>query len=480
MQPVQLESPGQPAYPIALHRSATRQPGRRVALPWPALPLLAVLAVTGPALAAQLHVSTSTSALFDELQAWDGSLVPRRSIVQQLQLGANDLAGDGQGKLALGGVLRIGTDFGVTYAQAAALDGYEERSLAVPYLVLEGRELWGGRLDLGLGRQLLVEPLDFVLFDGARATLRGPGHLGIEALGGWLVRREVSLVGLEDLEPDGTPLGLDDSPTFGGSLLVHGLDWLRARLSYRQERDGPDVGRSALALSAGLQPVRWVALDAGWVRDLLGQRDEELSAWLTLHWPSPLRWTAKVAQVAPRLDAGSIFAMFDLQPVQTWSLHGEARLGGWLIGAGVLHRRFFDETAADAAGTTLPRFAGSPAASAEGLDLQLRWQPRAAWQLHGTGYLRQGYGGERASLAAGASWTPDWPPQATFGGMARWVHLADDISPWRAGELLALDLSGSLLLWERARLQLVLEQATGPWRPGWLRALALLDVEYWR
>jgi len=73
---------------------------------------------------------------------------------------------------------------------------------------------------------------------------------------------------------------------------------------------------------------------------------------------------------------------------------------------------------------------------------------------------------------------PAWAG-ASVEGQLRWVHLDGDVGPWARGEIVALDLSAAVRVWERARLMAVLQQAHSPTRPWWAKALLLLDMEYW-
>ena len=426
--------------------------------------------------AAQFQVAGQTAALFDELKVWDGSLMRRRRVVQQLRFGAYDLGGEGSGELFLLGSMRFEGDFGLSPAESSAMEGYPERDFSVPMLYLQARELWDHRLDITLGRQLRVDEVDFLLLDGARVAMRAPLHLGLEAYGGWLVRREVSPAGLEDLEPDGHCLREDESPTFGGSLYLHGIEWLDLHLGYRQSRQGDDLGRAALGLSGGLRPLSWASLDGTWVRDLLWDRDEEISFRLRLDLPSWLRWTARIQEVSPRFEAGSIFPSFGFLASRTISLHAQSGYGSLHMDLGVLHRSF---PARSEDGVSEWILSPEEGASSQGLDLWLGWAPAATWELSGQGYLRQGYGGDRASLSAGGRWSPH-PALPVIQAAARWLHLGGGLQPWRGGELFSVDLSATLWLWRRARLQLVLEQATASWQPWWMRVLALIDLEYWR
>lgn len=141
------------------------------------------------------------------------------------------------------------------------------------YFAAEG--LWGGKLDLYLGRQLNVDTLDFWSMDGLTARVTTGAHVAVEAFAGLRVR-DSSPLGSATNEPDGTPGALCTEyvegatagsggwrpidrnvpgtgnpftndfdfcpqrqqlmPTFGGAIETTNLRALWARLSYRRSQ----------------------------------------------------------------------------------------------------------------------------------------------------------------------------------------------------------------------------------------------------
>ncbi len=115
---------------------------------------------------------------------------------------------------------RLVHDFGdytggaVIYAPTQTITIEEAATSAVPELAGEDlalEVLWAhagargilGRIDVALGRQIVVSELDWFAFDGLAVTTRLPWHLAIEAHGGLLVRDE-GPVASPTQEPDGT------------------------------------------------------------------------------------------------------------------------------------------------------------------------------------------------------------------------------------------------------------------------------------
>lgn len=255
----------------------------------------------------------------------------RRRISQSLRLHIWDLASHGDGvsrfdpqpvkgpKLYFSSYLRLDQEFGSYGTGQLLLNGefrdaidvipeLEQGSLQFDllygYFGAEG--LYGGRLDLFIGRQMEVETLDWFNMDGLKARLHLPAGIVAEAFGGLRVR-DASWLGSEALEPDGTsgalceeyvegglpgsgswrpidglptmrrsPLTSDDSfcpqrhelmPTFGGAIATEGLPSLQARLSYRRSQstrpgiiddvgrlDNPDLGYYP---NEGQAPGKW-------------------------------------------------------------------------------------------------------------------------------------------------------------------------------------------------------------------------------
>ncbi|MDY0063355.1 MAG: hypothetical protein RBU45_26365 [Myxococcota bacterium] len=433
-----------------------------------------------PAWALQARVASSTSLLVDELQAWDGSLLPRRELAHELRLGLYDLAGTDRLQLQIVGRLLIAGELGLQEGETLEADA--ARTLDVPYLSFEARELLGGHLDLRLGRQLELLGSEFLLFDGAHVLLRGPLHLAVEGVAGWPVRRLVSPVGLELFEPDGVPLATTSTLLLGGGVLLQGFEPLRVRVVALQEGEQGTLSRQVLGGGLDFTPRSGIALDLQAVYDLVWRRQEQLQAGLRLEGPAGLTWTARFDEQRPRFDLGSIFAVFPVEPRRSFSLRTELVAGPWLFGLTGSRLSYLPaEEVPGAAGTVVELAAPAALPGSEGggqLEVALRLRPDL--HLQAAGGLRAGYGGSRRSARVGGSWLPRSLPDGRVELLARWMRLADDLSPWHAGDTFALDLSGSFVLWRRVRVSGVLEQAATPARPWWLRALALVDLEYWR
>src|SRR5262249_32621818 len=118
--------------------------------------------------------------------------------------------------------LRVNHDFGeyeqgdIIYstgpgmsARTTALDavpqiGADNLALEVLYAYLGARGI-GGIVDAELGRQVVVDNLDWYAFDGLHVRVRLPFHLAVEGQAGFLVR-DSSPVGYSNFTPDGTSL----------------------------------------------------------------------------------------------------------------------------------------------------------------------------------------------------------------------------------------------------------------------------------
>jgi hypothetical protein len=333
--------------------------------------------------------------------------------------------------------LRIDHDFGdytrggVIYAIAPNHTIEEAAVSAVPELAggdlalqvlaahLGARDILG-RIDLALGRQLLVDGLDWIALDGLRVVARLPPGLAVEGHAGFLVR-DASPVASPTFEPDGggsaqctafsvedgvwLPAGecrgrLQPAPTFGAALATHGLRSLSGRLSYR---------RSVSRTAAGLFPAgapSWGVLEEQLAATLRGNLlDGGIVPWAAARWNlllglvdeahAGVRLAAGAHALAPEViysfpsfDGDSIFNVFSSEPFL------ELRLG-YQLGRGPLRahargfwRRFWN-------GDTIPGVAPHADAGGGVVGARLLLGRRAAARLDlhhedGHGGLRSG------------------------------------------------------------------------------------------
>jgi hypothetical protein len=183
-------------------------------------------------------------------------------------------------------------------------------------------------IDLVLGRQLVIDELDFLFFDGLTAEIHMPAYLTLRVMGGFAVR-DKSFLGGEELELDGVEDGSIPAPLVGAGLRFSYRDvW--AGLDYRRVvlwEDGwpADDERLGAALSLRLFE-RTLGLDAGATFNLLLDQWQRLRSDLFYRLPGPLRQfrvEAGYLHSRPHFSLDSIFNFFSPAPFN--EVHGGVR-----------------------------------------------------------------------------------------------------------------------------------------------------------
>jgi hypothetical protein len=421
--------------------------------------------------------------------------------------------------------LRIDHDFGdyvqgdTVYATTPPQRTTQPATTAVPELAAEdvGLEILYafvgvrgvlGVLDAELGRQLLVDNLDWYAFDGLHATARLPAHLALEAHAGLLVR-DSSPLGSATQEPDGTGSAqcvafLADTstfietpdckqrqaaaPTFGVALATRGLRELSARISYRRSiaetANGlyPDTRGEAPAwgvieekLSAS---ARAVLLDAAVVpyaaarwNLVVGGIDEAQVGVRLAYGDHAL--TPELQYSLPSFDGDSIFNVFASEPFwdarltyDVWP--GRGRLRGYARG---FYRRFQNDTNGLAPGETVAASAG-----AAGGGLGARWSEPGRGNVRLDLFYEDGFGGLRAGGDASGRWRIG--RRITIEGRASLVRFDEDSLPNLYATTFGVQAGGVVTLGPGMALHLLAEENTDRFESSQLRLLAILDLAF--
>ncbi|MCB9708399.1 MAG: hypothetical protein H6714_06420 [Myxococcales bacterium] len=192
------------------------------------------------------------------------------------------------------------------------------------------------RLRMRIGRQTLWDALEIRRMDGAHARMGMADWMAAEGYFGQMVRGN-SVLGSETFAPEGRPRrDLDDiDPTLvayldnvgttwmaGGALEVGEPRLMKMRLSMQELWEAPGAVSRRLGMAVSSQPVEglnlsamsgWDLLDGTWFR-ARGQAQLNLTGW---------GLQAELERRVPRFDWGSIWAFFEVAPIE------EARLGGY-------------------------------------------------------------------------------------------------------------------------------------------------------
>jgi hypothetical protein len=320
--------------------------------------LLLVALAPSAASAEQVHLRSDTTFRLYEVRSPITPVVwTRRRLVQTLgvtwgrQLGKWD---DRPIRLVTNLDLRLDQNFGQTcFIEADGCvqatnpsDEGEFQPLAAngridaPGAWVEARGL-PGDTRVRLGRQLRTSPIGFVRIDGVQVHTEPHPWVSAEAFGGAVVRR-TSLAGSDGFAPNGSlrlelPDDVDPSRapyvappsrtwTVGAQLEAGRTDRVRAQAGFREMFDGSGVVSRRLSVGLVSEPLRALRLEAGGVWDLLDGTliDARIQANVDA---GPVTVRGSVSRHVPRFDIGTIWAWFDVVPVD------HARLGGtWRVG----------------------------------------------------------------------------------------------------------------------------------------------------
>jgi hypothetical protein len=284
-------------------------------------------ASSSAASAAAFQLEARTEAQVEEIPAYRGTdpnnpvLLPVRQLVQYLNLNVYELV-TGQ-DLGFETSVRVFADLGMPPEEAAMLDGVRSSGMDLLYASAKYRNSgWEAQL----GRQIYVDFMDYMAFDGLRVKYVSPIGVGAEAYGGLWVKGS-SLFSSSFYQPDGTRETdarrielLDNSattdpslsaiePVYGAKLLLEGIKGFSAALGYRKGiLDGATDFERA---SAEVRYARGLGLsgEAGVEYDLGLQRISQFRA--QIRYDREL-WalSAEAMRVTPVLSSESIWYYF--------------------------------------------------------------------------------------------------------------------------------------------------------------------------
>jgi hypothetical protein len=277
--------------------------------------------------AAAFQLEARTEAQVAEIPAFRGTgpndpvLLPQRQLVQYLNLNVYELI-TGQ-DLGFETSVRVFADLGMPPEEAAMLDGVRSSGMDLLYASAKYRT---GGFEGQLGRQIYVDFMDYMAFDGLRVKYVAPIGFGAEAYGGLWVKGS-SLFSSSFYQPDGTRetdarrIALLDSsgttdaslgaiePVYGAKLLIEGIHGFSASLGYRKALlDGAtDYERAAAEVrytrGLGLSGVAGIEYDLGLARisQFRAQLRYDREIWAL---------SAEAMRVTPVLSSESIWYYF--------------------------------------------------------------------------------------------------------------------------------------------------------------------------
>jgi hypothetical protein len=293
-----------------------------------------------------------------------------RRITQTLSLHAVDRPSSARGVTYTARVrLRIDSDFGSAcdpttdrcldelnqsrVAEFAPL--FARRSLDLPFAYVDATGVWRGRIDLRFGRQLVIDALGFLLFDGGRARLNLGSVLALEVYGGAETRSGFPLSsgryerdGITRLDRTGWDASL--VPTvqdraaagvIGVAVETLGDGPLHTRATWRRVVSGDGIAEEKAGLSADLTLSERVRFFGDAVYSIPQRLLATLSVggeWIGVRGHSV---GIELARYRPTFDLTSIWASFWVDPTDDARVRGEVPLGrGWRVSGAVFGRRY--------------------------------------------------------------------------------------------------------------------------------------------
>lgn len=424
-----------------------------------------------------------------------GMLLARRRFVSNLGLRLvqpiGDPAPDGR-RIRISGAVRLrlahdfgddcllGSDLCVRAVDSSEAGGWQPLSspsladLPMVWLAIDGLPLG---LAARVGRQLEVDPIGLVRFDGLSARVAPWTWLAVEAMAGLMVRG-TSLVGTPQFELPGTMrvdrAGVDpaiqpwtDPPaeTWVAGARVRGGpgEWLQLSASFREAWEQSGTVLRRVGFSATSRPIEVLRLEALGVVDLLdvtvidgvGAIELREDAWSV---------RASIERHVPRFDPGTIWGWFQLAPIDMARLGGTYRVSDDVEIGGALRGRHADlgqrgEDWDAGVEATL-------AARVERIDASL------------SGFLWSGSLGPTAAIQFDAR--RRIIPEIAIGAHVSVWHFDDPVREDLYGTVVSESLDGIFDLTQQASIVIELQHAANRVVGNRFRFIAWLRVETWR
>ncbi|WP_224362266.1 hypothetical protein [Hyalangium versicolor] len=451
---------------------------------------LGVLA-SGSASAAAFQIEARTEAQAYQIRAWRGTtpddvvLLPRRRIVQYLGLNGFELV-TGQ-DLGFESSLRIFADLGLPKGEAAKVDGLRTEDADIMYAFAR---FAAGGFEGKLGRQLYIDSMDIMSFDGLRLRYMSRFGVGVEAYGGLWVKG-AGVLGSSVYQPDGVResdsrrldqgvVGADDSlgsvePVYGAKLLVGDLKGFNGSLGYRKAiEDGKtDLERAGLELryTRGLGVSALASLDF----DLVQMKPAQARVQVRLD-REVFAVSAEALRFTPVFSSDSIWYYFAFAPRD----EGRVRVDFFPTGplryyvqglASLYHTNLNDNLgiADDVDGEGAP--SSTNVGGAVGASLR-RGSLRSALDVT----YRTGFGGNQLWVDLTGGYSFD---QGLLDLDARLsvAHVDDEFNEQLRGNFFGAQVWGSRALSQAARVSLVVEQNVNPFTKSDTKVFFLFDLK---
>jgi len=253
----------------------------------------------------------------------DGEVIKRHRLNQFLNLHAYDITGDGTNLVSFSSSFRFDSDFGISKGEMEKMDQLRNHNLSLMFGYINVHR-WLNLLDVRLGRQLLIDDMDFTMMDGVRTVIHTPWHIGIETYAGTEAKNAgyIGVITTTQLESDGDNGGHgnpdeETSIVMGGSLMLEDLKNHHGKIGYRrvQTVDGSVDGERIFAnYHIRVLPQLHVATAASW--DFLIMDVSEIQATVrATKLAKFLDVELSYWRLIPTFEGSSIFNVFSVEPM---------------------------------------------------------------------------------------------------------------------------------------------------------------------
>ncbi len=456
--------------------------------------------------AAEFIIESQTLGDAYQLVTSGNQLLNRWQMNQLLGLSIWESAEEGQPQhWSFSSLFRFDLDLGLTDAEIAEVPSFDRSRPSIQYAYADGRALLGGTTDVRIGRQLLADAMDYLMFDGVKVGVKLPWYLGVEAHGGYEVKQGFWPLAANQLELDGTRViervEDDDRPTavVGAAIATRDLPFSNWRLGYRRRFSHGTSPRAGAAPSTAVDSEH-VGLSFH-QRIVKGLDTSGILSWNLFNGvfdrvQGTARWSPDAAhdlelqyvRLVPTFDADSIFNIFAAYPLNDgnlrWRFHPSDRDRVYLGG---MMRLFGNENYADG-------FRSTPIDS-----VVEAWGAMGGW-LHTFGpsgrdgrvsldvALEDGYGGRRVLADAGGTWSIV-PRAWEAEGRLTVVDFEDSSNPDRKSLSVGYQLGARYLAAGRHRedgqsarrsaFAVIFEHNMNTLQTHQLRLYAMIDLNFW-
>ncbi len=448
--------------------------------------IVTALAATS-AQAIEFKIESQTSGDAYQLVTTGNEILNRNRLHQYLGLSMYDIEGSGENHWSFTSLFRFGIDFGLTDKELEEVPGLEQSKLSIQYGYLEGRDLLGGLIDLKLGRQLLVDGLDYLMFDGGTVTLNTPWYIGLELHAGLEVRNDAWELNDSSFETDGTRYiegreETTDAPSivYGVALTTIDLPYARYRLGYRRFFSSGAVDAEKVGGSFHQRIIEGVDLSgiASW--DLFNGRFDRIQASGRARIADHTEVELEYIRTNPTFDGDSIFNIFTVYPMNDINVRyrlypgksDRVYAGGKVRLAGNEAYGDEDETLTAATDTMVEAWGAmagyAHAFGPRGIDGRLTLD--FSWE--------GGFGGDRLFADVGGLWAIV-PREWELEGRLTAVDFADELQENHHAFSFGYQLGARYLLNKTAAFAVIAEHNMNRLETHQFRVFALIDVNLW-